>query len=91
MTWALILFSQLLRDMAPVGVLARGLLVEGGEGDDGNSNFDAMALLGLQLCVDLLAVGDQDFMASPSSSALEPQLLAPSLLQHTATQCNVLK
>ena len=42
----------------PMGVLVRGLLVEVEEGDGGNNNFGALAPLGLQLCFDLLVVGD---------------------------------
>ena len=55
--WERWLCRQLLvlGDAAAVGVLVGGLLVEGGEGDDGDNNFDAMAPLGLQLCFNLLA------------------------------------
>ena len=42
--WALVLFRQLLGDMAAVEVLVGGSLVEGEEGDGGNSDFDATAL-----------------------------------------------
>ena len=43
-----------LGDTAAVG----GLLVEGEEGHDGDNNFNAVATLGLQLCFNLLVVGN---------------------------------
>ena len=44
-------------DVAAVGVLFWGLLVEDGEGDGGDDDFDAMALLGLKLCCGSTAQG----------------------------------
>ena len=84
-TWALVLFRQLLGDMAAAEVLVGGSLIKGGKGDGSNSDFDAtalpvgvlagrslskvgsngggndfdaVALLGLQLCFDLVASVD---------------------------------
>ena len=34
-----------------------GFLVEGGEGDNGDNKIDAVALLSLQLCFDILTAG----------------------------------
>ena len=81
----------ILAEGLPVGVLAGGVLAVWGEQDGSNSNFDAMALMGLQLCFYLLTAGDQDFNASRSSSAVEPLLLTPSLFQHTGRQFEILK
>ena len=43
--------------LGDMGVLVRGFLVEGGEGDGGDNNFDAVAPLRLQLFFDLLTAG----------------------------------
>ena len=48
----------MLGDALAIGVMVGGLLVEGGEGGDGNNDFNTASLLGLQLCFNLLVTED---------------------------------
>ena len=51
-----------LGDVAVLGMLVRGLLINGQEGDGGNNGFDAGLPLDLQLCFDPLAVRDDSLI-----------------------------